>query len=128
MGANMTTAKKKSPTARALEQLRKDGYTAQVVERWNPFAKRRVDLFGFCDLIYLTAADKDWYGNIVAVQVTTGTNHAARRTKTLAEPRALKWIQSGGLIEIWSYTLAGPRGKAKVWTLRKEELVAEDFQ
>lgn len=128
-----TKTKKKSPTARALEQLRKEGYVAAVTEKWNQFAKIRQDLFGFIDLIYLTGGNRaarltDFGGSIVAVQVTTGTNHAARRSKTLKEPRALKWLQSGGLIEIWSFTKAGARGKAKNWVCRKEELVADDFR
>ena len=39
----MTTT---SPTQRTLKYLRDKGYTAQVVEHWNAFAKRRIDLFG----------------------------------------------------------------------------------
>jgi hypothetical protein len=130
------TAKKTSPTARALAQLRKEGHVAAVTEKWNQFAKIRQDLFGFIDLIYLTGVQRfkiNWkpasdFGNIVAVQVTTGDNHAKRRTKLLAEPRALIWLQSGGLIEVWSYTKAGAKDKRKLWTLRREEIVADDFK
>jgi hypothetical protein len=36
-----------SPTARTLPRLRREGRTACVVERFNPHAKIRQDLFGF---------------------------------------------------------------------------------
>jgi hypothetical protein len=35
-----------SPTARSLAHLRELGYKARVVEKWNPWAKVRQDLFG----------------------------------------------------------------------------------
>jgi hypothetical protein len=111
----------KSPTARALEELRKLGYPAQVVERWNQFAKVRQDLFRCIDIVYLTE------GSIVGVQATVGGSHANRRAKILAEPLALAWLKAGGLLEVWSYSLTGARGEVKRWTLRKEELVEADF-
>ena len=39
-----------SPTARSLAHLRSLGYTARVVERWNPFAKIRQDLLGAAEI------------------------------------------------------------------------------
>lgn len=120
--SDLKTTKKTSPTARALAQLRKEGHHAAVVERWNPYAKIRQDLFNFCDLLYITKT------NIVAVQVTTGPHHMERKAKIVAEPRALAWVRAGGLIEVWSYTKAGAKGKRKLWTLRREEIVADDFK
>ena len=35
-----------SPTQRSLAHLKALGYQARVVEKWNPFAKVRQDLFG----------------------------------------------------------------------------------
>jgi len=35
-----------SPTQRTLKKLRDEVYLAQVVEKWNAFAKIRQDLFG----------------------------------------------------------------------------------
>jgi len=113
--------KKKSPTARALEQLRKDGYPAGIVEKWNQWAKVRQDLFGFIDIIYLTPS------NAVALQVTVGDRHADHKKKILAEPRALTWLKTGNIIELWSYALQGAKGKVKKYVCRKEELVLSDF-
>lgn len=64
-----------SPTQRSLKVLRDRGYPlVQVVERWNGFARKRVDLFGIVDVI---AVGDD----IVAVQTTSGSNMAARIKK-----------------------------------------------
>lgn len=112
-----------SPTQRALKELRDKGFTAWIVESTIPKTFIKRDFMGFADIIYLTAS------SIVALQVTSneGGNHAARRTKIIAEPRALQWLKAGGLIELWSFAKQGPRGEAKTWVLRKEELVASDF-
>ena len=41
-----------SPTQLSLKKLREEGYiTIQVVEYWNSFARRRIDLFGFIDIL-----------------------------------------------------------------------------
>ena len=65
-----------SPTQRTLEHLRAAGYPlVQVVERWNPRAKVRQDLFGIVDVLAVNEA------GIVAVQTTSASNVAARITK-----------------------------------------------
>lgn len=87
-----------SPTQRALKKLRDTGFTSQVVERWNFFAKRRVDLFGIIDVI---AMRQDF--GILGVQATSGSNHIARVNKSMAEPRLKEWLLSGGFYECWSF-------------------------
>lgn len=136
---------KASPTQRALAECKKQGWTAAICEKWNPHSKTRLDLFGFADLVVLRpsfyreatpdelarnddgAADPMWVwadgtiwvkGTIVAVQVTSGSNHAARRTKILAEPRAKLWCDCGGVVEVWSYT----KRKTGRYELRVEEV------
>ena len=44
-----------SLTAHSLAQLKRLGYSARVVERWNPFAKVRRDLFGIGDVLAMRA-------------------------------------------------------------------------
>lgn len=87
----------KSPTQLTLHELRKAGFTVEIVERWNQYAKVRQDFAGFADLIAFG------FGQIIAVQCTTGSNHSARRKKIEAEPRARMWCLAGGLIELWSW-------------------------
>ena len=103
-----------SPTARTLKVLRDSGWTAQVVERFCPFSKRRKDLFGCIDIVALIK------GRIVGIQACAGGSHAARRTKSQAEPLLQNWLQAGGLFVVWSWAKQGPAGKAKRWTFRIE--------
>ena len=110
-----------SPTSRTLDHARSLGWTAQVVERWNPHARVRVDLFGVLDLVVLTPS------SIVGIQACAGASHAARRDKILAEPRALAWLRAGGLLEIWSWSKRSKRGKRKVWALRREAITEGMF-
>jgi len=66
-----------SPSQRTLNYLRKQGWPhVEVVEKWIPQAKRRKDLFGFCDVL---AVHPEW-GHLY-VQVTTGANVNARLYK-----------------------------------------------
>jgi carbonic anhydrase len=100
-----------SPTQRTLAHLRKLGYTAQVVERWNQFAKVRQDLLGFIDV--LAIGD----GRIVGVQATASAV-AARVEKIRNEPRAREWLRAGGLIEVHGWAKKGAAGKRKTYQLR----------
>lgn len=111
-----------SPTQRALKEAKKLGFTCQVVERWNFHAKKRLDLFGVIDIVAIKAGI-----GIVGIQATSGTNHAARRTKSKAEPKLAEWLASGGRFELWSFSKRGDRGKRKLWTFRREELTAADM-
>lgn len=68
-----------TPTQRTLRRLRDQGYTAAVVERWNPHAKIRQDLFGFIDVLAVgpcgtLAVQACNYGD-VARRIEKITNH-----------------------------------------------------
>lgn len=109
-----------SPTKRALRDLKSLGFISAVVERFNRFANKRQDLLGCIDVLAIYPGV-----GIVGVQVTSGANHASRRTKSLAEPRLRAWLESGGRFEVWSYSKRGGRGRAKRWTLRREEITLD---
>lgn len=111
-----------SPTQRTRDELKKLGFTSAIVERWNPHAKVRQDLFGCLDLV----AMKEGIG-ILGIQATSGANHAARRDKAMAEPRLKTWLLCGARFEIWSWSKKGARGKRKKWELRRDELFAHDI-
>lgn len=66
----------KSPTALSLAHMRKLGCVAQVVEHWNPHARKRVDLYGVIDILCLSPE-----GQTIGVQATSRDNIAARVTK-----------------------------------------------
>jgi vacuolar-type H+-ATPase subunit F/Vma7 len=64
-----------SPTQRTLKHLRDSGYRAEVVERWNPHARIRQDLFTIIDVLALSETE------VVAVQTTSASNMKARINK-----------------------------------------------
>lgn len=111
-----------SPTARTLAELRRLGYVAEVVERWIPRTKIRVDLFGTIDVVAVRE------GECLGVQATSGSNAAARLNKAKAEPRLAAWLRAGCRFEVWSWRLAGVRGARKVWTLRRVSLALEELE
>lgn len=112
-----------TPTQRALKVCKDQGWTAGIVEKWNPHARIRQDLFGCIDLIVADEGE-----GILGVQVTSGANVAARLTKAKVEPRLVKWLSSGGRFEVWGFRkLAkrkadGKKSKVKEYVLRRVEL------
>jgi hypothetical protein len=110
---------KTSPTQRTLAECRKRGWTAQVVEKWNPHAKIRQDLFGCIDIVALTP------DGILGIQACAGASHAARAAKMRAEPKVAAWLSAGGLLTVWSWSKRGARGEVKRWTLREEVIDVE---
>lgn len=105
-----------SPTARSLSHLRELGYRAQVVEKWNPFARVRQDLFGG-DILALKSGNP-----ILIVQATTSGNIAARIQKLQEHGFVDLWKSVGASLEVWGWAKQGPRGKRKTWQLRREPL------
>ena len=77
-------AKKKSPTARSLEYLRKQGYTVAVVEKWNPVTKIKNDLFGFIDVIAIRKNET------LAVQATSRDNVSHRIDKITHDEKVIQ--------------------------------------
>ena len=113
-----------SPTARSLKYLRAQGYRAQVVERWVPRARRRIDLFGCIDIVCL-----DGCAGVLGVQTTTTANVAARLTKITTECRedVWAWLEAGNSLHIHGWALRGPRGQRKEWTLRTRAVTLVDL-
>lgn len=109
-------AKKSSsqtPTRRTLKLCRDHGWTCQVVERWNPFAKVRQDLFGFIDLVAMTGTQ------IVGIQATSGANVAARITKIRENPKSEEWLRSGGRLFVHGWRKLKSSGR---WECREIEI------
>ena len=101
-----------SPTQRSLAELRDRGYLAAVVERWNPYARIRQDLFGIIDLVAVKA------GETLGVQTTSGSNVAARITKIQDSP-ALAQLRAAG----WRIAVHGWRKNAAGrWVLREADI------
>ena len=113
-------AKRKQPSERTLQALRKEGVTADKVERFNahagPFGQR-FDLFGIIDIIALRG------GRIVGIQATSSSNHSSHIKKAQDEPRLREWLACGGLFEVWSWGKKVLPGTSQVrWKARIEAL------
>ena len=83
-----------------------------------PYARIRQDLFACIDIVAMDPGTHTLWG----IQVTSGSNHAARRAKARQIPALTLWLSCGARFAIWSYSKTGARGKRKLWTLREEEL------
>jgi hypothetical protein len=98
-------------TQRSLKLLREDGYECAIVERWNPFAHIRQDLFGFIDILCLCP-----HRGILGVQTTVAGEIKRRREKIAAEPRARMFLAAGGQIVIHGWKKATRNDNARRWT------------
>lgn len=105
-----------SPTARTLAKLKRDGFTAGVVEKWIPQTMRRLDFLGGIDIIACGN------GEIIGIQCTTSAHAAERVEKLRAEPRLTEWMKNGGKLQVWGWSKKGPRGKRKLWQVTITEL------
>ena len=80
--------------AKSLKHLRENDYTVDIAERWVPKINIRRDLFNFIDIVALHKS----VPGVIAVQVTTKPNMAARRNKILMLQSADMWIKCGNTI------------------------------
>lgn len=89
-----------SPTQRSLARARKLGWLPAVVERWNPHARIRQDLFGFLDLVAL-----DGEPGLLGIQATSSSNAAARvrKIQDLESDAPRRWLEAGNRIEVWGW-------------------------
>jgi len=112
----------KSPTKLTLDLYRSSGWTCEITERWNPFAKVRQDLFGFIDVIAVTN------GVTVGIQTTTYENRLARVRKIVGEVNvaAYRWLQAGNEIHVVSWK-AIKDGKRKVYAADVIMVTEADF-
>ena len=78
-----------SPTQRSLAYLREQGYRVAIVEHWNPHARIRQDLWGWCDLLAIRKNE------VLAVQVTA--SGVAARIKKIQESDTIGRVREAGI-------------------------------
>jgi hypothetical protein len=98
-----------SPTQRTLKKLRDDGWMAQVVERWNPHARIRQDLFGVIDVLAIKGNET------LAIQATTGSATSNRLKKVVESDCAWRMIEAGWRVEVWGWRKLKNRPGGKLW-------------
>ena len=94
-----------------------------MVERWNPYGRVRVDLFGFIDIVAISHFD----GKIFGVQTTSIGNTSTRIKKILAIPEAKYWLQAGAKIYVHGWGKKGKTGKRTMWEVVVREITLSDF-
>lgn len=103
-----------TPTARTLATFRADGWTAKVVERWNPHAPVRHDLFNVADTLAVRGRET------LAVQVTADSGVSARVRK-LTTSAALPLLAAAGCrVEVhgWRKVKVKRGARATRWQCR----------
>lgn len=101
-----------SPTKRTLQEMRKRGYLAEVVEKWIPGANVRRDLAGFIDVLCFKP------GEVVGVQSTSDSN-VASRVRKIADHENVGIVRSAGvrlLVHGWRRNTKGR------WQLREVDV------
>ncbi len=100
-----------SPTQRSKKLLEDQGYLVAVVEKWNPHAKIRQDLFGFVDLIAIRENET------LGVQTTSYSNVSARINK-IAEHENVGMVRKAG----WRIVVHGWHKPKNRWVVREVDI------
>lgn len=74
--------------------MREMGFTVAKVERWNPFAHVRVDLFGFADILAMRLGER----GVTAVQTTAFSNFQDHKRKMRVIKPLKLWLRTGNTI------------------------------
>ena len=111
-----------SPTQRTLAECRSRGWRAAVVERWIPQTQRRLDAFGFGDV--LAIGQKPWL-----IQATSGSNVSKRVAKITGECAwdAAAWLDAGGGILVWGWKRYAKPVDRKWWRVIEREITLADL-
>lgn len=119
---------------RSRELLKEQGYATWIVEKpFNPYTKRREDLFNLFDLVGIRgdvagvtgvqAAGEDSQEHVRKV-LQGYTDKAGREIPP--NPHIRVWLQAGNRAFIWAWRKRGASGKRKTWELREIEFQLKD--
>lgn len=116
---------------RSREELKRQGYATWIVEKpYNPYTKRREDLFNFADLVGI----REDISGVTAIQATGEdcSGHIRKLLEGFSEippnPYLKTWLQAGNRFFIWSWRMRGKQGKRKLWKLREIEFLLDAGQ
>lgn len=103
-----------TPKQLTMDKWRKLGFLVADTEKFNHFAKVRVDLFGFLDVVAVHQNET------IGIQVTTMPHMNERIAKIRSHPNFPLWHRPPyrrTLVEGWAKR--GPRGRRKTWESRQ---------
>lgn len=101
-----------SPTQLTLKKWKKAGYICAVVEKWNPHAKIRQDLFGCIDVLAVGA------DGTIGIQSTSYSNISARVRKIEDMPEIVAALRAAG----WTIIVEGWRKPKNRWECRQVDV------
>lgn len=96
------------PAERSLKLLRDEGYMAAVVEKWNPHARIRQDLFQIIDVVAVKP------GETVGVQSTSYSNVSSRVRKIEEAEATPRLRDAGWRLIVHGWHKVGNRWKCRV--------------
>ena len=106
-----------SPTQRTLKYLRDEGWTCQVVEKFNHYSRTRQDLFGCIDIL----AIRDY---TLGVQACITGDMRKREAKAMELPGLRAWLNAGNSFAVIGWAKYKPRGiKIVRWRCTIREIV-----
>jgi len=113
-------------TQRSLAHLKKNGWSVCIVEKYikhpNMRFGRRIDAFGFGDLLACATDAETGEGMIALIQCTALSERQRHIEKILPIPEFEEWKKAGGIVLLHCWAKRGPRGKMKRWILKEESL------
>jgi hypothetical protein len=114
--------------AKCMDHLRNAGFFCETVEKYNPRIRRKMDLFGFADIIAVPQVESiieypkgRRRTNITLVQCTSAANMSHRLRKIESCGVAALWIRSGGHIVVAGLRKKEVPGKRPVFTWKAVE-------
>jgi len=120
---------------RSREELKRQGYDTWIVEKpYNPYTKRREDLFNCIDLVGIRedlpgvvgiqAVGEDCSGHIR--KILEGYVDIQKGRTYGPNPYLPTWLKAGNRFFIWSWCLRSKEGKRKMYRLREIEFILEN--
>lgn len=116
--------------------LEENGYDCWIVEKpWNPYTKRREDLFNLMDVIGIREDTQGVLGVQACGEDCQSHVHKILEGGVDGEGRTFPpnpylrvWLKTGNRFFIWSWCLRGAKGKRKMYRLREIEFIIENGQ
>lgn len=112
-----------SPTQRTLAYCRSRRIYVCIVEKWVAQARKRIDAFGFGDLLAL-----DTMHGAVLLQACSACDISKRveKIQTECEAAASAWLARGNRIYVIGWAKRGKAGAIKKWKARIVELLLDE--
>ncbi len=111
------------------EELKRQGYDTWIVEQpFNPYTKRREDLFNCIDLVGI----REDIPGVLGIQACGEdvSSHCRKISEGYTDPKGTQippnphlriWLKAGNRFFIWGWALRGEKGKRKTYRLRELE-------